>query len=252
MSASMKKKGSRTQAAKKKAAKKKKENSMDKIKGRKKNATFAEPDKAGKKEDDKEVEACNRCIIGFAIRVDKGNNTKGGFVKKIAEGLAFLQEYLDKAACILPSRKDPRLGTIKLKADIPRYQVVMKNYFSTPNPMAFSNVTRDGGRVIKGPAIMGYSLDPKECLDNAAGDLQRMDCTLFYKKCQGVGTVSKLILLGVPNSIQQELIKLTLDKKLASLESTLLVTDIDYKLTKNQQENWIKYTVIEECPAGMP
>jgi hypothetical protein len=123
MSTLMKKKGSGTQAAKKKAAVKTKENSVDKKKGRKKKATFAEPDEAGKKEDKKEVEACNRCVVGFAIRVDKGNNTKRGFDKKIAERLAFLQEYLDKAACILPSRKYPRLGSIKLKAGIPQCQV---------------------------------------------------------------------------------------------------------------------------------
>jgi hypothetical protein len=128
----MKKKGSGTQAAKKKAAAKTKEDSVDKFKGRKKKATFAERDKAGKKEDKKEVEACNRCIIGFAIRVDKGNNTKRGFNKKIAEGLAFLREYLDKAACILPGGKDPQLGPIKSMVDIPWYQVVMKNYFKYP------------------------------------------------------------------------------------------------------------------------
>ncbi len=133
---------------------------MDKTKGRKKKATFAEPDKAGKKEDKNRVETCNRCIVSFAIRVDKGNNTKGGFNKKIAEGLAFLREYLDKAACILPSRKDPLLGSIKSKAGIPQYQVVVKNYFSIPNPMVFSNVTQKGGQVIKGSAIMEFSLDP--------------------------------------------------------------------------------------------
>ncbi len=59
------------------------------------------------------------------------------------------------------------------------------------------------------------------------------------------------LLLGVPNSIKEEVIKRTLDKELASLESTLLVTDRDYKLTKTQQENWIKYTVIKEFPSGM-
>ncbi len=88
--------------------------------------------------------------------------------------MAFLREYLDEAACILPSMKDPWLGPIKSKVDIPRYQVVMKNYFSIPNRMAFSNVNQDGGRVIKGLAIMGFPLDPKECLDDAAGDLQIM------------------------------------------------------------------------------
>jgi hypothetical protein len=67
MSTLMKKKGSGTQAAKKKAATKKKEDSVDKTKGRKKKATFAEPVKAGKKEDKKEAEACNRCIIGLLL-----------------------------------------------------------------------------------------------------------------------------------------------------------------------------------------
>ncbi len=56
-----------------------------------------------------------------------------------------------------------------------------------------------------------------------------MGWPLFYKKCQEVDMVSKLILMGVLNSIKEEVIKRTLDKKLASLESTLLVTDRDYK-----------------------
>ncbi len=220
MNVLMKKKGSRTQAAKKKAATKTKEDSVDKTKGTKKKATFAEPYKAGKKEDKKEVEACNRCVVGFAIRVDKGNNTKGGFDKKIVEGLAFLREYLDKAACVLPGGKDPRLGPIKSKADIPRYHVVMKNYFNIPNPMAFSNVTQEGGRVMKGLAIIEFSLNSKECLGDVAGDLRMMGYSLFYKKCQELDTVSKLILLGVPNSIEEEVMKGTLNEELASLEST--------------------------------
>ncbi len=64
----------------------------------------------------------------------------------------------------------------------------MKNYFSIPNPMAFSNVTQNGGRVIKGLAIiMGFALDPKECLVDAAEDLRMMGCSLFYKKVPGGG-----------------------------------------------------------------
>ncbi len=64
--------------------------------------------------------------------------------------------------------------------------MTMKNYFSIPNLMVFSNMTQEGGRVIKGSAVMGFSLDPKECLDNAAGDLQMMGCSLFYKMSQEV------------------------------------------------------------------
>jgi hypothetical protein len=160
--------------------------------------------------------------------------------------------YLDKAACILPSGKDQQLSPIKTTADLPRYQVTMKNYFSIPNPTAFSDVTQEGGRVIKGSTVMGSSLDPKECLDDAAGDLGMMGCSLFYKKCQEVDTVLKLILLGVPNSIKEDVIKGTLDKVLVNLECMLLDTDSKYKLTKDQRQNWIKYAVTKEFPPGMP
>ncbi len=106
----------------------------------------------------------------------------------------------------------------------------MKNYFNIPNPIAFSNVNQDGGRVIKGSAVMGFSINPNECLDNAAGDLRSMGCSLFYKKCQEVDTVSMLILLGVPNSIKEEVIQSTLNTVLINLEITLLNTDSEYNL----------------------
>ena len=114
-----------------------------------------DPDSAGAGKDKeeaavKEVAACFNCVVGFAICVDKGNNAKGGFDKKIAEGLSFLREYLDKAACFPPSKKDQWLNPIKTKADLPKYQVTIKNYFKILNLMAFSNVTQEDGRVIKG------------------------------------------------------------------------------------------------------
>jgi len=147
-----------------------------------------------------------QCVIGFAIRVDRGNNTKGGFDRKLAEGLTFLRDFVDPAACIIPNGKDKRLGLIKSKLDLPKYQLTLRNYFNIPNQMDFSNVNQDNGRVIKGSALMGFSLDPKTCLDKAAGDLRMMGCSIFYKKCQKVDTVSKLILLGVPNSVEEEVI----------------------------------------------
>jgi hypothetical protein len=70
-----------------------------------------------------------------------------------------------------------------------------------------------------------------------------MGCSLFYEKCQEVDTVSKLILLGVPNSIEAEVIQRTLKKVLVDLECTLLDTDSEYKLTKEQCQNCIKYAV---------
>ncbi len=193
-----------------------------------------------------------QCVIGFAIRVDKGNNTKGGFDKKLTEGLTFLREFVDPAACILPNRKNKRLGPIKSKSDLPKYQLTMRNYFNISNQMAFLNVNQDNGRVIKGSAIMGFSINPKNCLDDAAGDLRTMGCSLFYKKCQEVDTVSKLILLGVPNSIEEDAIKDTLDTVLLKLECTLLKTDSKYKLTKDQRQNWINYAVTREYSPRMP
>ena len=62
-------------------------------------------------------------------------------------------------------------------------------------------------------------------MDDVAGDLQMMCCSLFYKKCQDVDMVSKLILLGVPNSIKEDVIKEIVNKILVDLECTLLCTD---------------------------
>jgi len=192
----------------------------------------------------------SQCFTGFTIRVDRGNNTKGGFNKKLSEGLTFLREFVDPAACILPNGKDKRLGLIKSKSDLPKYQLTMRNYFNIPNQMAFLNANQDNGRVIKGSAIMGFSTNPKNCLDDAAGDLQTMGCSLFYKKCQEVDMVSKLILLGVPNSIEEDVSEDTVDKVLSELECTLLQTDSEYKLTKDQRQNWINYAAHRGCLGG--
>ncbi len=64
--------------------------------------------------------------------------------------------------------------------------------------------------------------------------------------------MSKLILLGVPNSIEEEVIKDTLDKVLSDLEKELMQTDSEYKLNKDQRQNWIDYAVTREFPPGMP
>ena len=50
--------------------------------------------------------AYKECVVGFAIRVDKGNNTKAAFDKKLMEGLTFIQQYVDKRECFLPHEKD--------------------------------------------------------------------------------------------------------------------------------------------------
>jgi hypothetical protein len=72
MSASMKKKSPKAKAAR--------QNKDSAKKTPKKKATFvlAKPDEAGKKKDKEEITICHKCVVGFAIQVDKGNNAKGG------------------------------------------------------------------------------------------------------------------------------------------------------------------------------
>ena len=192
------------------------------------------------------------CVVGFAIRVDKGNNTKQAFDKKLMEGLEFIQQYVDKRACFLPHERDKNLAPICCRSDMPKYQVVMKGYFRIPNNNAFSNVQQDTGRVVKGSGLMGFELDPQQCLEEASGDLRAMGCSIFFKKCQEVDTVSNLVFLGVPNSISEDTVKETVDEVLQKLEEELIEEDKEYSLTPSQRENWIKYAITREYPGGMP
>jgi hypothetical protein len=145
----------------------------------------------------------NECVVGFAIRVE-GNNTKQAFDKKLMEGLEFIHQYLDKRACFLPHKKDKNLELFCVRNDMPKYQVVMKGYFRIPNNNSFSNVQQENGRVVKGSGIMGFVLDPQQCLEEASGDLRAMGCSIFFKECQEVETVSRFVFLGVPNSISED------------------------------------------------
>jgi hypothetical protein len=101
----------------------------------KKKATFAETVK--KEATQAQHIECKKCIVGFAIRVDKGNNTKGGFDKKLTEGLLFMQTHIDKHASFHPIGKNRSAKPIKEKSDMPKYQVTIRSYFSIPNPRAF-------------------------------------------------------------------------------------------------------------------
>jgi hypothetical protein len=109
MSTSMRKKSPKTKILKSKTRKVKWEDSTKKPNQTpRKKATFApeEAEESGKNKEEGDVAVNSQCVIGFAIRVDKGNNTKGGFDKKLSEGLTFLREFVDPAACILPNGKD--------------------------------------------------------------------------------------------------------------------------------------------------
>ena len=136
---------------------------------------------------------------------------------------------------------------------MPKYQVVMKGYFCIPNNNSFSNVQQENGRVVKGSGIIGFELDPpQQCLEEASGDLRAMGCSIFFKKCQEVDTVSNFVFLGVPNSISEDTVKNFVDEVLQTLEDELIRDDKDYKLTVRQKEQWIKYAITKEYPGGMP
>jgi hypothetical protein len=77
----------------------------------KKKATFAET--VEKEPNSTQKIDYKKCVVGFAIRVDKGNNTKGGFDKKVIEGLNFMQMYIDKHASFHPIGKDQTAKPIR-------------------------------------------------------------------------------------------------------------------------------------------
>ncbi len=166
------------------------------------------------------------------IRVDKGKDTKVAFGKKIVAALSFLQNYINKHAAFfsidgLDSSRPP----IKEKADVPAFQIILRKYFDIPNKRTFNSVNQDGGRAIKGSAV--FSLDPRTCLDEAAGNLHHIGCAIFYKQCQEVSTIAWQILLGAPNTIKEDIIKQTMDKELKLVEQKLLSgNNTEYKLSQ--------------------
>ncbi len=245
----LKTKGKKDKSAWNKKKKKAKGKEKSSGGGRKK-ATYAEI--VGKETVEERVIDYKKCMVGFTIRVDKGNSTKGDFDKKIIKGLPFMQFFIDRNASFHPIGLDKTLKPIKEKGDMQKYQVTMRNYFSTPNLRTFDNVSQDGGRVIKGSAIMRFTNDPQRCLDDAAGDLRMMGCTIFYKKCQEVDTVATQILVGAPITVEEEIIKQTMDEELRVLENKLRLTNKNYKLTREQSKNCVKYAEVREFLAGMP
>ena len=69
---------------------------------------------------------------------------------------------------------------------------------------------------------MGFSLDSQKCLDEATGDLCHMGCAIYFKQCQEVNTVAHLLLLGTPNTIEEEVVQRTINKELQQIEQRLL------------------------------
>jgi hypothetical protein len=112
----LKEKGKKGESKKKKKKEETLEKKVDGAKSKKK-ATFAETVK--KEANQAQCIEYKKCIVGFAIRVDKGNKTKGGFDKKLLEGLTFMQTYIDKHASFYPIGKDQTTRPIEEKTDMP-------------------------------------------------------------------------------------------------------------------------------------
>ena len=100
---------------------------------------------------------------------------------------------------------------------------------------------------------MGFSADPQKCLEEAAGDLRHMGCAIFFKQCQEVNTVARQLLLGAPSTIEEEVIKNTIDDELKKVELQLVNdNNAEYKYSERRLAKWVKYAVVREFPAGMP
>jgi hypothetical protein len=142
---------------------------------------------------------------------------------------------------------------IKEKANLPGFQVILRRYFAIPNERAFDSVNQEGGRAIRGSAVMGFLVDPQKCLDEAAGDLRHMGCAIYFKQCQEVNTVARQLLLGALNTIEEEVIRSTLDDELKLVELRLVKeNNAECKYSERQLSKWLKYAVVREFPAGMP
>jgi hypothetical protein len=120
---------------------------------------FAEAVSKGATEKLAPAVAHKKCVVTFSVRVDKGKDTQAAFGKLNIAALSFLQMHIDKQAAFfaingLVSDRPP----IKEKADLPGFQVILCRYFAIPSDRAFDNVNQDGGRAIRGSAVMGFLL----------------------------------------------------------------------------------------------
>ena len=196
----------------------------------------------------------NKCVVSFSVRVDRGKDTQAAFGKKIIAALLFIQQHIDKhTAFFALDSTDSSRPPIKEKADLPGFQVILRRYFAIPNGRAFDTVNQEGGRAIRGSAVMGFSLDPKQCLDEAAGDLRHMGCAIYFKQCQEVNTVAQQLLLGAPNTIEEAVIQSTIDEELRQVERRLVEeNNAEYKFSERRLSKWLNYAVVREFPAGMP
>jgi hypothetical protein len=78
-----------------------------------------------------------------------------------------------------------------------------------------------------------------------------LNCSIFYKRCQEVNTIAKLMLLGVPNSINDKQIQRIMDRELIELETNKR-RDPKSPVARYDTREWVKYAITREYPPGMP
>ena len=141
-----------------------------------------------------------------------------------------MRTEVDEDACILPyemSRID-EVGVVKGTEDFPQFQVSLRNKFCyIPNDNAFSAVSQDEGRLIRGCCLMGFGDDPQRVLQLAAGDLREMGCGLYLSGVQNIDTVESIVFLGVPHQIEAEVVEEKMITELVRLERRLVLEEPD-------------------------
>jgi hypothetical protein len=65
--------------------------------------------------------------------------------------------------------------------------------------------------------------------------------------------VARQLLLGAPNTIEEEVIRQTIDEELKQIEQHLISDNsAEYKYPQRCISKWLKYAVVREYPTGMP
>jgi hypothetical protein len=73
-------------------------------------------------------------MVGFAVHVDKTKDTKGGFDKKLLEGLLFMQTYINQNASFYPIKLGTMLKPIKEKGEFLKFQVTSQTTSACQTP----------------------------------------------------------------------------------------------------------------------
>ena len=65
--------------------------------------------------------------------------------------------------------------------------------------------------------------------------------------------VTWLLLLGAPNTIEEEVIKPMINEELQQIEQRLISdNNAEYRFPQRRTSKWLNYAVVREYPAGMP